>query len=64
MLCRKEGCVMVRVERAGASTRIEIFFHDLSEEARRALLEAYNVDSPEEMNWDVFPVDVLEVQTE
>jgi len=52
---------MVRVERAGTSTRIEIFFHDLSEEAQKALLQAFNVGSPEEMNWDVLPVDVLEV---
>lgn len=38
---------------------IEIYFRDLSEEKQAELLKAYGVKSPEEMNWDVFPVAVI-----
>ena len=40
---------------------VEIYFYDLKPEAQKKLLKAYNVDSPEEMNWDVFPVFTIEV---
>jgi len=50
---------MVRVERDGGIVRVKIFFHDLKEEAQKALLEAYDVFSPEDMNWDIVPIDVI-----
>jgi len=49
------------VSRDSSIVRIEIFFHDLKEEAQRALLEAYDVSSPEDMNWDIVPIGVIEV---
>lgn len=35
-----------------------IFFDDLSAEKQKELLAAAGVDTPEEMNWDMFPVTV------
>ncbi len=38
---------------------VEIYFEDLNEEAKRTLLEITGVKSPEEHNWDVFPIAVI-----
>mgnify|MGYP003291462578 CR=1 FL=1 len=40
-------------------TELEIWWEDLSTDLKTYLLEFYEVDSPEEMNWDVFPVTVV-----
>jgi len=40
----------------------EIFFHDLDEEAQQKVLGFYDIRIPEEMNFDVFPLFVLEVE--
>jgi hypothetical protein len=39
---------------------IEIFFHDLSPTKQKEILEAVGVERPEDMNWDVFPLDSWE----
>lgn len=38
----------------------EIYFRDLSPEAQKELLAYKEVSSPEEMNWDVFPITIVE----
>ena len=47
---------MVRIEKSGRTTVVEIFCEDLNEEAQNAILKAHGVKTPEEANWDVFPV--------
>lgn len=42
-------------------TTIEIYFNDLSEEKQKELLKAVGVDTPEEMNWDAFPVACIDL---
>ncbi|MEM3631207.1 MAG: hypothetical protein QXY18_07340 [Nitrososphaerota archaeon] len=42
--------------------KVEIFFKDLSKEKQKELLKAYKVKDPSEMNWDVFPVDTIEIE--
>ena len=39
---------------------LEIFFNDLNEEAQQKILEYYHIHSPEEMNFEVVPLFVLE----
>ena len=41
---------------------LEIFFHDLDEEAQQRVLELYGINSPEDMNFDVVPLFVLEYE--
>lgn len=35
---------------------IQVFYEDLQPEAQQVLLDLYEVDEPEEMNWDSFPI--------
>ncbi|MEM3844761.1 MAG: hypothetical protein QXU98_03560 [Candidatus Parvarchaeota archaeon] len=42
-------------------TEIEIFFKDLTERKQKELLKAYKIKDPSEMNWDVFPIDTIEI---
>ncbi len=37
----------------------ELYFTDLTEKAQQELLKKAGVKSPEEMNWDVFPITTL-----
>ncbi len=39
---------------------IDIYFHDLKEDVQQDVLEAAGVKTPEEMNWDVFPLTTIE----
>jgi hypothetical protein len=39
---------------------LEIFFDDLDEETQQKVLGFYNIHSPEEMNFEVVPLFVLE----
>ena len=39
---------------------IQIFFNNLDKETQEQVLDLYNVKEPEDMNWDVFPLFVLE----
>ena len=41
---------------------LEIFFHDLDEEAQRRVLELYGINSTREMNLDVIPLFLLECE--
>ena len=45
-------------------TEIEIYYADLKSETRKAVLEAYGVDDPADANLDIFPLTVLEIETE
>lgn len=40
---------------------IEIYFSDLNESKQRELLEAAGIDSPEEANWDNFPLVTMRI---
>lgn len=42
----------------------ELYFTDLTEEAQQELLEKAGVKSPEEMNWDVFPITTLNFEND
>ena len=33
---------------------IDVYFRDLSEGKQREALEAYGIEKPEDMNWDIF----------
>lgn len=39
---------------------IEIFFHDLNQEKQQELMALYQVETPEQMNWNIFPVTVIQ----
>jgi len=41
------------------SEDLQIFFNDLTEEAQKRVLEFYKIESPEDMNWDVYPIMIL-----
>lgn len=43
-------------------TIFELYFTDLTEEAQKELLEKAGVESPEDMNWDVFPITTIEFE--
>ena len=43
---------------------IEIMFDDLKEEIQKEILEAYGIESPSEMNWEIVPIAVLETECE
>ena len=43
---------------------VTIFFNDLTEEAQDRVLKAYDLERPEEMNWDVFPLVELPIPQE
>ena len=38
---------------------VPIYYRDLNVATQKALLELYNVKTPEELNWDTFPVTTL-----
>ena len=41
---------------------MEIYFNDLTKDAQTRLLKEAGVKGPEEMNWNVFPVTITEVE--
>ena len=43
---------------------IEIFFDDLTEEKQKELLEAVGEQTPEDMNWDAFPITCVDFEEE
>ena len=43
--------------------QIEIYFRDLNTAKQQELLEVTGVKTPEDMNWDVMPVTVIEIET-
>ena len=42
-------------------TIVEIYFDDLTSQTQQELLDAFGVQTPEEMNWDIFPVTTIEI---
>ena len=40
----------------------ELYFTDLTEEAQEELLRKAGVESPEDMNWDSFPITTIEFE--
>ena len=44
--------------------KIEIMFRNLDETKQAELLQAAGVISPDEMNWGVFPIAVVELEPE
>lgn len=41
---------------------MELYFYDLKEEAQKALLDETGIKEPEDMNWDVFPIAIIETE--
>ena len=39
---------------------LELYFSDLTPEAQARVLEFYQIESPEDLNWDVVPLVTLE----
>ena len=39
---------------------MEIFFADLNEEVQNRVLKFYKISSPEELNYDIVPIIILE----
>lgn len=40
---------------------LEIYFRDLVPETQKAVLKLFGIQSPEDANWDSFPIFTLEV---
>jgi hypothetical protein len=43
---------------------IEIMFDDLAENKKKEILKEFEIGSPEEMNWDIAPIAIVEVEME
>ena len=43
---------------------IEIMFDDLAESKKKEILKEFEIGNPEEMNWDIVPIAIVEVETE
>lgn len=41
---------------------VEVFFDDLVGVKQKELLRAYKVDSPSDLNWDIVPIAIIEVE--
>ena len=41
--------------------QLEIYFRDLTPETQEAVLDLFGISSPEDTNWDSFPIFTLEV---
>jgi len=40
---------------------IEIYFRDLNKKKQKELLKIADIDTPEEANWDIIPLAVIEI---
>ena len=38
---------------------VEIYFSEVSKEVQEELLELFEIDNPEDMNWNSFPIAVI-----
>jgi len=45
---------------AETMNEVNIFFHELDEEKQIKILRLFNISRPEEMNWDVIPMFVMD----
>jgi hypothetical protein len=43
---------------------IEIMFDDLVESKKKEILKGIGIKKPEEMNWDIVPITIIEVEME
>jgi len=43
---------------------IEIMFDDLIERKQDEIMKEFEIDNPQEMNWDVAPIAILELEME
>ena len=43
---------------------IEIMFDDLVESKKKEILEEFEIGNPEDMNWDIVPIAIVEVEME
>ena len=43
---------------------MEIFFDDLVESKKKEILKEYAIGNPEDMNWDIVPIAIIEVEME
>ena len=43
---------------------IEIMFDDLIESKKEEILKEFEIGNPEEMNWDIAPIAIIEVEME
>jgi predicted RNA-binding Zn-ribbon protein involved in translation (DUF1610 family) len=41
---------------------VEIFYDDLTEEGQKKVLDEFGVESPDDMNWDIVPLSVIEYE--
>lgn len=41
---------------------IEIMFSDLKESKQRELLEAFGIDNPNDCNWGIVPIAIIETE--
>lgn len=41
---------------------VEIYFRDLTEEAQKEVLAAAGVQDPSDMNWEFFPITILDFE--
>ena len=44
--------------------QVEIYFDDLSKKKQDEILKASGLSSPSDANWDVFPITVVDFETE
>ena len=43
---------------------VEIMFDDLVEDKKEKILKEFGISDPEEMNWDIAPMAIIEVEME
>ena len=43
---------------------VEIMFDDLVESKKEEILKEFEISNPEEMNWDITPIAIIEVEME
>lgn len=43
---------------------VEIMFDDLIESKKEEILKEFEIGDPEEMNWDILPIAIIEVKME
>ena len=41
---------------------VEIMFDDLIDAKKEEILKEFEIDAPEEMNWDIAPIAIIEVE--
>ena len=43
---------------------VEIMFDDLVESKKKEILKEFKIGNPKEMNWDIVPIAIIEVEME